>query len=132
MVDYSTFLFLWVLVLGLNQKLFDSPVSLEVGLYTTFCTYVFDAFPQAMNIWDDHVSHTGSSPGGSVCWLLLLVVLVPCVVVPTWLLLLALPSQLPFIILFCTLLMAHLGYLHLLGASLRCYNYVGMHLVQQR
>ena len=25
---------------------------------------MFDAFPQALNVWDDYVSHTGSSPGG--------------------------------------------------------------------
>ena len=84
---------------------------------------MLDAFPQALHVWDDYVSHTGSSLGGqSVCWLLLLVVLVPCVVVATWLLLSVLLSQLPFIILFCILLMAHLGYLHLPRASLRCPN----------
>ena len=60
--------------------------------------------------------------GDSVCWLLSLVVMVACVVVPTWLLLSLLPSWLPFITLFCTVLMAHLGYLHLPRASLRCCN----------
>ena len=68
MVNYSTFLFLWVLVLELNQKLFESPVSLLMGLYTIFAAYVFGALPQALNVWDDHVSHTGSSPWG-VCLL---------------------------------------------------------------
>ena len=110
MVNYSTFLFLWVLLHGLNQKFFESSISFEMGLYTIFAAHMFDALPQALNVWDDHVSHTGSSPGGSVCWLLSLEVLVSCVVVPTWLLLLTLPSQLPYITLFCTLLIAHLQY----------------------
>ena len=70
MVNYCTFLFLWVLVLGLNQKLFESSVSFEMGLYTIFAAYIFDALPQALNVWDDHMSHTGSSPGG-VCLLIL-------------------------------------------------------------
>ena len=39
-------------------------VSFEVSLYSILGTYVFDAFPQALNVWDDYVSHTGSSPGG--------------------------------------------------------------------
>ena len=50
--------------------------------------------------------------------LLPLEVLVSCDVLPTWVL--PLSSQLPFITLFCTLFMAHLGYLHLTRASLRC------------
>ena len=59
---------------------------------------------------------------GFMVWLLSLEVLVPCVVLPMWVLLLPFSSQLPFITLFCTLLMAHLGYLHLTKASLRCCN----------
>ena len=41
---------------------------------------------------------------------------------PAWVLLLPPSSWLPFIALFCTLFMAHLGYLHLTKASLRCCN----------
>ena len=47
MVNYFTFLFLWVLVLGLNQKLFESYVSLVMGMYTIFTAYVFDALLQS-------------------------------------------------------------------------------------
>ena len=60
----------------------------------------------------------GLPPGVLDAWLLLLVPLVPCAVLPTWLL--PFSSQFPFITLFWTLLMAHLGYLHLASASLRC------------
>ena len=45
-----------------------------------------------------------------------------CDVLPAWVSLLPLSSWLPFITLFCTLFMAHLGYLHLTKASLRCCN----------
>ena len=57
-------------------------------------------------------------------WLLMLEVLVSCDVLPAWVLLLPLSSQLPFIALLCTLFMVHLGYLHLTKtkASLRCVN----------
>ena len=48
MANYSTFLFLWVLDLVLNQKLFESPVSLKVGMYTIFAAYVFDALPPGL------------------------------------------------------------------------------------
>ena len=57
--------------------------------------------------------------GEVVSWPLLLEVLMPCVVLPTWVLLMPFPSWFPLITLFCTLLMAHLGYLHLTKASLR-------------
>ena len=53
-------------------------------------------------------------------WLLLLELLVSCDVLPTWVL--PLSSQLSFITWFCTLFMAHLGYLHLTRASLCCCN----------
>ena len=51
-------------------------------------------------------------------WLLPLEALVSCDVLPTWVL--PLSSQLPFDILFCTLFIAHLRYLHLTRTSLRC------------
>ena len=54
-------------------------------------------------------------------WLLPLEVLVLEYVLATWFV--PLSSQLPFITLFCTLFMAHLGYLYLTRASLRCCNY---------
>ena len=62
MVNYFTLPFLWVLVLEPNQKLFEGPVCLEVGLYIIFAAYMFDALPQALNVWDDHVTHTESFP----------------------------------------------------------------------
>ena len=58
--------------------------------------------------------------GMAVVWLLLLGPLLPCVVLLAWVL--PLSSWLPFITLFCTLFMAHLGYLHLTNAFLRCCN----------
>ena len=63
-IYYPTLLFLWVLLLRPYQKLLEGPVSFKVGLYSIFGANVFNAFPQALNIWDDHVSHTGSSNGG--------------------------------------------------------------------
>ena len=56
-VYYSTLLLLWVLVLGPCQHLFDGPVTFEVCLYPILCAGAFDAFPQALNIWDNYVSH---------------------------------------------------------------------------
>ena len=47
-------------------NLLKGTVSLEVSLYSILDTYVFDAFPQALNIWDYYMSYTGSSPGGLV------------------------------------------------------------------
>ena len=52
--------------------------------------------------------------------LLPLDVLVSWEVLPIWLV--PLSSWLPFITLYCTLFMAHLGYLHLIRASLRSCN----------
>ena len=45
-----------------------------------------------------------------------------CDVLPAWVLLLPLSCLLPFIALICTLFMAYLGHLHLMKASLRCFN----------
>ena len=62
----------------------------------------------------------GLAPGVLPAWLLLLSLgpELSCFVLLTW----VLPSscQLPFNTLFCTLFMAHLGYLHLTSASLGC------------
>ena len=67
-VYYPTLLFLGILVLWLYQHLFDSPVPSEVGLNAIFGAGALDAFPQALNVWDYYVPHTGSSPGGvDVC-----------------------------------------------------------------
>ena len=33
-------------------------------MYAILGTYVFDAFPQVLNVWDDYVSHPRSSHGG--------------------------------------------------------------------
>ena len=63
-VHYSTLLLLWVLVLGSYQHLFNGPATFGVCLYPVLCAGASDAFPQALNIWDNYVSHTGSSPGG--------------------------------------------------------------------
>ena len=62
----------------------------------------------------------GLPPGALIVWLLPLGPLASCDVVPTWVL--PFSSQLPSITLYCTLLMAHLGYLHLTSASLMCCN----------
>ena len=73
MVDYSTLLFLWILVLGLDKKLFESPVSLIpylVHIYLMLsprpCTY-------GMTI----CAMMGLPLEGSTSWLLSLVVVVP-------------------------------------------------------
>ena len=86
-------------------------------------THILDALPQALNICDDYVSYIGSSHRVVLSLLLSPELLFACVVLlPTWVLLLPSPSQLLFVNLFCILLMAHLGYLHLTKASLRCCN----------
>ena len=78
--------------------------------------------PQALDVWDDYVSYVGSSLG-CLSSLLSPELLLACVVLlPTWVLLFPSTSQLLFINLFCILLMAYLGYLHLTKASLRCCN----------
>ena len=61
-------------------------------------------------------------PAGVLTWLLLpvLVPVLSCAELLTWVL--PLSSQLPFITLFITLFMAHLGYLHLTSTLLRCCN----------
>ena len=66
-VYYSTLLLLGVLVLWPYQHLFEGPVTSEVDLNAIFGAAAFDAFPQALNIWDYYVSHTGSSSGGGGC-----------------------------------------------------------------
>ena len=63
-VYYPTLLFLGVLVLGPYQHLLEGTVSLEVSFYSILGTYVFDAFPQTLNVWDYYMSYTGYSPGG--------------------------------------------------------------------
>ena len=66
-VYYSTLLFHEVLVLVPYQHLFEGPVASEVGLNATLGVGAFDAYPQALNISDYYVAHTGSSPGGDGC-----------------------------------------------------------------
>ena len=66
-IYYCTFLLLEVLVLRPDQYLFEGPVTSEVSLNSILVTGVFDAFSQALNTWDDYVSHIGSSPWGSRC-----------------------------------------------------------------
>ena len=61
---------------------------------------------------------------GGLSSLLSLELLFACVVLlPTWVLLLLSPSWLLFVNLFCILLKAHLGYLHLTKTSLRCSSF---------
>ena len=88
--------------------MFDGHVTYEVRLNPILGAGAFDAFPKALNICDNYVSHIVSSPGGGVCLILTEEVLVSGDVLPTWFV--PLSSQLPFITLFCTLFMAHLGY----------------------
>ena len=61
-VNDTTPLFLGVLVFGLDQHLFEGPVTFGMCLDSILAACVLDAFPQALNIWDDDVSHTGSFP----------------------------------------------------------------------
>ena len=63
---YPTCLFLMLLVPGPYQYLPMGTVSIEVSLYSILGTYVFDAFPQALNIWNYYMSYTGSSPWGGL------------------------------------------------------------------
>ena len=60
----STLLFLRVLVLWPYQHLFNGPVTSEICLNPILGACVLDAFPQVLNLWDNYVSHTGSSPRG--------------------------------------------------------------------
>ena len=64
---YPTLLILVVLVLWLYQHLFEGPVTSEVGLNAILGAGTFDAFSQALIVWDYYMSHTGSSPGGGGC-----------------------------------------------------------------
>ena len=83
-IYYLTLLFLWVLVFGPYQKLLDGPISFKVGPGPW--TYGMTMCPKL-----------GLPLGVVVVWLLLLEVLVPCVVLSTWVLFLPLFSQLPFV-----------------------------------
>ena len=113
----STLLLFGVPVLGLDQTLFNGPITLEMCLNSKFGAGIFDAFPQALKIWDDYMSFAGSSPKVVVVWLLLPDLLVSCNVLPRWLL--PFSPWLTFTTLVCILFMAHLGYLILTSASLR-------------
>ena len=55
------------MVLWPYQHLFEGPVTSEVSLNTILGAGVFDTFLQALNIWDNYVSHTRSSLGGGGC-----------------------------------------------------------------
>ena len=66
-IDNSTFLFLGVLILGFNKYLLEGPVASKMCLNPKCTARVLDTFPQALNIWDKHVSFGGSSPGGIGC-----------------------------------------------------------------
>ena len=66
-VDNTTLLFLGVLVLGFNKYLLEGPVAFKIYLNSKLAACALDAFPQALNIWDSHVSFSGSSPGGTGC-----------------------------------------------------------------
>ena len=57
-VYYSTLLLLGALVIWPYQYLFNGPVTSKVCLNATLHAGAFDAFPQALNIWDNYVSHT--------------------------------------------------------------------------
>ena len=121
-VYYLTLLFLGVLVLWPYQHLFEGPVTSEVALNAILGAGVFDAFPRPWTYGITMCPILGLPLKGVDVWLLLLEVLVSCDVLPAWVLLLPLSSQLPFITLFCTLFITHLEYLYLNKASLRCCN----------
>ena len=58
-VDYSTFLVLWVLVLGFHEDLLEHGVALEVSLYSILTTYLFETYQQPQYVWYDCISHGG-------------------------------------------------------------------------
>ena len=66
-VNNTTFLLLGLLVFGLDQYPLQGPITLEMCLNSIFAAGVLDTFPQTLNIWDDYVFYTGSSPKGSSC-----------------------------------------------------------------
>ena len=66
-VDNTTLFFLGVLVLGFNQYLLEDHVAFKMCLNSKLAACMLDAFPQALNIWGNHVSFGGSSPRGTGC-----------------------------------------------------------------
>ena len=119
-VDNTTLLVLRVLIFGLDQYLLEGPVTLEMCPYAIFEACVFDTSRRPCTCVMTMCPILGLPPGVAVVWLLLLSPLLSCIVLLTWVL--PISSQLPFITLFCTLFMAHLGFLHLTSASLRSCN----------
>ena len=117
---WPLFFSLGLLSLGLTTICLRVLLPLKCGLNSIFAAGVLDAFPQVLNIWDDYVPHTGSSPKGSSCLVVTTgsIGVLQCVTN----MVVTIISQLPFTTLFCTLFMAHLGYIHLTSASLSCYN----------
>ena len=63
-VDNTSLLFFRVLVLGFDKYLLEGAVAFKMCLNPILTTCAHDAFPQALNIWNDHVSFGGSFPGG--------------------------------------------------------------------
>ena len=57
-VNNTTLLFLGVLVLGFNQSFLEGHVAFKMWLNSRLAACMLDAFPQALNIQDNHVSHT--------------------------------------------------------------------------
>ena len=95
-VDNTTLLVFWVLIFGLDQYVLEGPVTFEMCPYAMFKACVPDASPQALYTWDENVSHTGSSPRGSSC--LIVVAESIAVLLLTWVL--PISSSLPLLLCF--------------------------------
>ena len=66
-INDNTLLLFGVLVIGLDQNLFENPVTLEMCLNSKFAAGVLDAFLQALNICDNYMSFARPSPKGISC-----------------------------------------------------------------
>ena len=114
------------LIISLGPCLWAWPASVWGSCYLwnvfgshtcCMCTCCFPLGPEHMG-WP--CVHTGSSPGDSSCLVVAAgsIGVLQCVTNMA----VAIFPQLPFTTLFWTLFMAHLGYLYLTSASLRCCN----------
>ena len=100
-----------------------------MSFYALFAADLLNTFSWALGVWDDYVCYVGLSLGGVLSVVLPLVLSALSSVVPS----LVLPSSwLLFIKLLWTLSIAHLGYLHLARASVRCGNSLLKTLVQYK
>ena len=98
-----------VFVLRRDQEVFDGAATFEVSLDPIPTTDLFDTFTKTLCVGYDYVTLTLDFSGGSRGGLL-----------APWLLTPSMASLEGLLSLFSTLSKAHLGYLHLVRAILRC------------